>query len=169
MDTMEAIYGRHSIRSFTDERVSDEEIDILLKAAMAAPSAGNQQPWHFVVIDDREVLDAIPKFHAYSAMLKQAPAAIAVCGDLSEERHEGFWVQDCSAAVENLLIAAHDRGLGAVWLGIHPAKERVEGMSELLETPENVVPFAVVALGYPAEEKAPCTYYDESRVHRNRW
>ena len=169
MDAMEAIYGRRSIRSYTDETVSDEDVEILLKSAMAAPSAGNQQPWHFVVIDDREILDAIPDFHPYSAMLHEAPLAIAVCGDMDEEKHEGFWVQDCSAAVENLLVAAHARGLGAAWLGVHPDPERVEGAQKLFDLPDRVVPFAIIAIGHPAEEKPPRTYYTADRIHRNRW
>lgn len=169
MDAIEAMHGRRSIRSYTDEPVSDEDIEVILQAAMAAPSAGNQQPWHFVVIEDREILDAVPVFHQYAEMLKQAPLAIAVCGDLSEEKHEGFWVQDCSAAVENLLLAAHAQGLGAVWLGVHPDEERVRGTRELLNIPDEVVPFAIISIGHPAEQKPPQTYYKPDRVHCNRW
>ena len=169
MEAIEAIHGRRSIRSYTDEPVSEEDIEILLKAAMAAPSAGNQQPWHFVVIDDREVLDAIPEYHQYAAMLQEAPLAIAVCGDVEEEKHEGFWVQDCSAAIENLLLAAHSRGLGAVWLGVHPDASRVRGLRKLLDLPDSVVPLAVISIGHPAEEKPPTTYYSPDRVHHNRW
>jgi nitroreductase len=169
MDAIEAIHGRRSIREYTDESVSEEDVEVLLRAAMAAPSAGNQQPWHFVVIDDREVLDAIPEYHPYSSMLRHAPLAITVCGDLDEEKHEGFWVQDCSAAVENLLIAAHARGLGAVWLGVHPDPERVQGTQGLLGLPDQVVPLAIIAVGHPAEDKSPATYYELNRVHRNRW
>jgi nitroreductase len=169
MDAIEAIHGRRSIRAYTDEPVTEDDVDVLLKAAMAAPSAGNQQPWHFVVIDDRSVLDAIPDYHQYAAMLHQAPLAIAVCGDTGEEKHEGFWVQDCSAAVENLLLAAHARGLGAVWLGVHPEADRVRGTRELLNLPGQVVPLAIISIGHPAEDKAPATYYSPERVHRNRW
>lgn len=169
MDAIEAIHGRRSIRSYTDEPVSEEDIDVLLEAAMAAPSAGNQQPWHFVVIDERRLLDAIPEYHQYAAMLREAPLAIAVCGDMEEEKHEGFWVQDCSAAVENLLVAVHARGLGAVWLGVHPDPERVRGTQQLLNLPDQVVPLAIISIGHPAEEKPPTTYYDPARVHHNRW
>jgi nitroreductase len=136
---------------------------------MAAPSAGNQQPWHFIVIEERSLLDEIPLFHPYSTMLKGAPLAVLVCGDLGMEKHKGYWVQDCSAATQNLLLAAHAKGLGAVWLGVYPLEERIAGVRELLGLPENVVPFAIVALGHPAEQKPPGERYDASRVRRNRW
>lgn len=169
MEIFDAIYGRRSIRSYTDAEVPEEDIEVLLRAAMAAPSAGNQQPWHFVVIDDRSILDAIPEYHPYSQMLKEAPLAIAVCGDKREEKHEGFWVQDCSAAVENLLLAAHARGLGAVWLGVYPEQDRVEGTRALLGLPDEVVPLAVVAVGYPGTDKPAMDRYDPDRIHRNVW
>ena len=169
MDAMEAILTRRSIRAYTDEPVGADEVERLLEAAMAAPSAGNQQPWQFVVIDDRRTLDAIPKFHEYSAMLSRAPVAVAVCGDLRAAKMPEYWEQDCSAATENLLLAAHAMGLGAVWLGIHPEGDRVAKLSELLALPEGVVPLCVVALGRPAEAKGPADRYDAARVHRNRW
>ena len=169
MDAFEAIHGRRSIRSYTSEAIPEDVIEDLLKAAMAAPSAGNQQPWQFVVIDDRKLLDAIPEYHEHSAMLKQAPLAIAMCGDQRLERHKGFWVQDCSAATQNLLLAAHAKGLGAVWLGIYPVEERVKKTQQLLGLPKEVIPLAVVALGYPAESKDPADRFDSSRVHRNCW
>ena len=169
MDALEAIHGRRSIRSYTQEPVTEAQINQLLRAAMAAPSAGNQQPWHFVVLDDRAVLDRVPDFHPYSAMLRQAPAAVVVCADLRLEKHAGYWVQDCSAATQNLLLAAHALGLGAVWLGFHPREDRVRGARKLLGLPEEVAPLAIVALGHPAESKGPIDRYDPSRVHRNRW
>jgi len=169
MDVIEAILSRRSIRSYKARPVPEEVIQELLKAAMAAPSAGNQQPWHFVVIDDRSILNAIPSFHEYSEMLKKAPVAILVCGDERLERHKGFWVQDCSAATQNLLLAAHAKGLGAVWLGVHPREKRVVGTRKLLGLPEEVIPLAIIALGYPAERKGPAGRFDTSRVHRNGW
>ena len=169
MDTLEAIHTRRSIRKYTDEPVSEETIETLLRAAMAAPSAGNEQPWHFVVIDDRKLLDEIPKFHPYSAMLKGARVAILIAGDLSLETYEGYWVQDCSAATQNLLLAAHAEGLGAVWLGVHPVEERETGMRKLLGIPDNVIPFSLIALGYPAEQKGREDRYQAGRVRRNGW
>ena len=169
MDAFDAIYNRRSIRSYTDQPVGQDVIEDLLRAAMAAPSAGNQQPWQFVVIDDRRILDAIPEYHEYSAMLKQAPLAIVVCGDARLAKLEGYWAQDCSAATQNLLLAAHASGLGAVWLGVYPREERVAAVRQVLGIPETVVPLNLISIGHPAEEKEPRTQYDESRVHRERW
>lgn len=169
MDLFEAIYGRRSIRQYTDQPVSEGIIEELLKAAMAAPSANNGQPWHFVVMDDRAILDAVPKWHPYASMMTQASLAIAVCADTQGGRSGAYWVQDCSAATQNLLLAAHARGLGAVWLGIHPERERVKEAQKLLALPKDVIPLAIVAVGYPAERKPPNDRFDAGRVHRNRW
>jgi len=166
---MDAILTRRSIRRYTAQPVAEELITGFLKAAMAAPSAGNEQPWEFVVLTERTILDRIPSFHPYAAMLKEAPAAILVCGDLAREKHEGYWVQDCSAATENILIAVNEKGLGAVWLGIYPREERVRGLRQLLSIPETIVPFALVAIGYPAEKKEPADRFDASRLHYNSW
>lgn len=166
---MDAILTRRSIRRYTAQPVAEELITGFLKAAMAAPSAGNEQPWEFVVLTERTILDRIPSFHPYAAMLKEAPAAILVCGDLAREKHEGYWVQDCSAATENILIAVNEEGLGAVWLGIYPREERVRGLRQLLSIPETIVPFALVAIGYPAEKKEPADRFDASRLHYNSW
>jgi len=169
MDATEAILTRRSIRAYTDGGVSNEQIDALLRAAMAAPSAGNQQPWHFVVVDDRDTLDAIPRFHDYSAMLAQAPVAVVVCSDGGRDGMNCYWPQDCAAATENLLLAAHAAGLGAVWLGIYPEQDRIEKTRALLGAPESITPFCVVAIGVPAERHAPAERYDPARVHHNRW
>jgi nitroreductase len=167
---MDAIFTRRSIRKYTFEPISKEVIDLLLKAAMSAPSAGNERPWHFVVISDRKILDAIPEFHEYSSMLMDAPVAIAVCGDLLLQKYKSqFWVQDCSAATENMLIAANAMGLGAVWLGIYPIANRVERMSKLLRLPENIITLCLVAIGHPAESKPPVERHDPSRVHKDNW
>jgi len=169
MDALDALLTRRSIRTYTAEPVGAADVEKLLRAAMAAPSAGNQQPWHFVVVDDRATLDAIPEFHPYSAMLKQAPLAVVVCGDVAGARMPEYWQQDCSAATENLLLAAHALGLGAVWLGICPEEDRVVATRELLGLPPQVVPLCVVSIGHPAEDKEPPDRYEPSRVHRNRW
>ncbi|MFC2078027.1 nitroreductase family protein [Candidatus Bipolaricaulota bacterium] len=169
MDAIEAILTRRSIRSFRDEPVPEELIETLLRAAMAAPSAGNQQPWQFVVVRDRAVLDRIPTAHPHAQMATEAPLAIVVCGDTALEKHKGFWIQDCSAAVENLLVAAHASGLGAVWCGVYPSEERVAGVRELLAIPEHVVPLALLVMGHPNEEKPPSERYEETRIHSDRW
>jgi len=166
---MDAILKRRSIRKYTGEPVPENALKDLLEAAMAAPSAGNEQPWHFIVIKDRAILDQIPRVHPYSQMIKQAPVAILVCGDLNLAAHGEMWVQDCAAATENLLIAVQARGLGAVWLGVYPREERMDGLRKLLRIPENVVPFSLIPVGYPAERKPPASRYKGSRVHYNRW
>ncbi len=169
MDATETLLSRRSIRKYTTEPVSDEAIKSLLKAAMAAPSAGNQQPWHFVVIRDRAILDEIPKRHPYAQMVKDAPVAIVVCGDARSVKYKDYWPQDCAAASENLLLAAHANNLGAVWCGVYPNEDRVHPFRELLGIPDGVFPFALIALGHPDEEKPPGERFDASRVHANRW
>ncbi|KIH76496.1 Nitroreductase [Geoalkalibacter ferrihydriticus] len=168
MSLKEILY-RRSIRKYTPELVSDEDMEELLRAAMAAPSAGNAQPWYFVILTERRLLEAIADFHPYAAMARHAPAAILVCGDPSLEKYPGFWVQDLSAAVENLLLAAQSKGLGAVWVGIYPTEERVEKMRELLAIPPNIIPFALVPFGHPAETKPPAERFNPARVFRNGW
>jgi nitroreductase len=136
---------------------------------MAAPSAGNQQAWRFVVVRDREVLRAIADASPYAAMLPAAPVAIVVCADVGVERHMGFWVQDCSAAVQNMLLAARAIGLGGVWLGYHPVRERTDGIVHALGLPPDVMPLAVVPFGHPAQTPPPADRYDPTYVHQDRW
>ena len=169
MDAMEAILSRRSIRKYTAEAVPDNIIQELLQAALSVPSASNQQPWQFVIIDDRNALNLIPSYHPYSGMVKEASAVILVCGDLKLETSKGFWVQDCSAATQNLLLAAHAKGLGAVWLGVYPREDRVTGLKKLLNLPDHVLPLALVPIGFPAEEKPPANRYYPSTVHHNHW
>ncbi len=170
MKAMEAVFSRRSIRKYTKETISEQSLQEILEAAMSAPSAGNQQPWHFVVIDDRNLLDQIPALHPHSLMCREAPIAILVCGDLSLEKHAGYWVQDCAAATENLLLSIHALGLGGVWLGIFPRDERVKGLRKLLNIPEQVIPFALIPIGHPAEQKPPRPdRYNQSRIHKNTW
>jgi nitroreductase len=169
MDATQAILTRRSIRSYRAEPVPLELLTALLRAGMQAPSAGNQQPWQFVVLTDRTTLQAIPGFHPYAQMLPQAPAAILVCGDLRLERFRGYWVQDCAAATQNILLLAHALGLGAVWVGVHPHEDRVAGLQRLLGLPAPVIPLALIPLGYPAESIPPEDRFDPDRIHRERW
>ncbi len=169
MDAIYAIFSRRSIRRYKKEAVPDSLMRELLEAAMSAPSAGNQQPWHFVIIHERSLLDRIPEFHPYSQMLREAPAAILVCADLTLEKFDGYWVQDCSAATQNILLAAHARGLGAVWTGVYPYEERIAGMRRLLDLPDNVMPLSLIPVGYRAEENPRVNRYESSRLHYNRW
>jgi nitroreductase len=163
------VLSRRSIRRYTEQPVDDALVERLLRAAMAAPSAGNQQPWRFVVIRDRAMLQAIADMHPYGKMLPGAPVAILVCGDPGDAKWAVLWDQDCSACTENLLIEAELLGLGAVWLGIHPLPEREAALRELLAIPEEVVPFAIVPFGWPAQRKEPSDRYDTTRVHSERW
>ena len=170
METYKAIMTRRSVRKYQKGKpVSEENIIKLLRAAMAAPSAGNQQPWHFVVIDDRTILEEIPKVHPFSMMLKEASIAILVCADENLETKKGYFPLDCSAATQNILLAAHDMGLGAVWLGIYPREDRMEGLKELIATPEGVIPFSLIAIGYPSEKLPSVDRFDEKRIHKNKW
>lgn len=166
-ELIETIFARRSIREYTSKPVSEKNIERLLEAAMAAPSASNRKPWHFVVVTDRHILDRLAKVHPYGKMLFEAPLCIAVCGDKNISPR--YWVQDCSAAAENLLLAATALGLGAVWLGVHPRESRVDPIRKALKIPENIVPLNLISVGHPAEEKDPRTQYDKLRVHREQW
>jgi nitroreductase len=129
MDTIEAILTRRSYRKYNSNPVTEENINIILRAGMHAPSAGNQQPWHFVVIKERKILDKVPSVHPYAEMLKTAQAAVLVCCDLELEKHKGMFVQDCAAATQNMLLAAHALGLGTCWLGVYPRQDRMDGLT----------------------------------------
>ncbi len=163
------VLARRSIRAYTAEPVADEQVERLLRAAMAAPSAGNQQPWRFVTVTDRALLAQIPPVHPYARMLDHAPLAIVVCGVDSDIRWPALWPQDCAAAVENILIEAVLLELGAVWLGVYPIDERVAALRRLFALPDEVTPFAVVAVGHPAAAKPPAERYRVEWVLRERW
>jgi nitroreductase len=169
MDTLEAIRSRRSIRTYQGRSVPGELIDQLLAAAMSAPSARNQQPWQFIVVDDRGLLAEIARVNANARMAAQAPLGILVCGDLSLEKSPGFWVVDCAAAMQNLLLAAHALGLGGVWIGIYPRQERMDNCRRLFALPEHVTAHSLAVLGYPAEQPPPADRFRPDRVRRNRW
>ena len=167
---MKAIFERRSIRKYTSESISDKDLEELLKAAMAAPSAGNQQSWEFVVIKDRVILKEMVGIHPNGyQMLEDAPLAIMVCGNLDAEIHKGYWVQDCSAATENILLAAQSKGLGTVWLGVYPMENRVKALKKMFGLPEKIIPLSIVSVGHPAEKKKPSNRFDQSRIHVNIW
>ena len=167
---MQKIFTRRSVRNYTAEPVSDAAVTNFLKAAMAAPSAGNQQPWEFIIVRDRDVLTEITKVHAYSQMLLEAAAAIVVCGDLKRSKYPlEYWVQDCSAATQNILLAATAEGVGSCWLGIYPDSGRMAGVRSILHIPEQIIPFSAVALGYPAKPPHPTDRFDPNRIHQGKW
>jgi nitroreductase len=165
------IFGRRSIRQYDGTPIPDAVVGDLLAAAMAAPSACAKDPWRFVVMRDRARLQEIAEALPNGRMLASAPLGIAVCGDL-DAAHAGelsYLLQDCSAAIENLLLAAHALGLGACWLGVHPRQPRIEALTRILGLPERIVPVSCIALGYPAESKRARTRFDGGYVHQESW
>lgn len=166
------IMTRASVRAYADRPVSEGMIDTLLHAAMAAPTAVNKQPWRFVVIRDRQTLDYIGDNFGSMSMAKSAPLAIVVCGDLSaalDGEGREYWVQDASAATENLLLAAHACGLGAVWCGVYPIADRVQLFSELLHLPDNIVPLNCIVIGYPSGVTTPKDKWKPENVRYETW
>jgi len=169
MDIMTAILGRRSIRKYTEECASEEQIKALLKAAMSAPTAKHAREMRYIVVDDRATLDKVALLCPNAGMAAKAKLGILICADLSAEIVAGYWPQDCAAAMENLLLAAHGLGLGAVWTGIYPIAERVKIYKEIFELPENVMPQGFAVIGHPVEEKEPNNRYEEEFVFRNTW
>lgn len=172
METSDAIYTRRSIRKYTSEKVSEDELHKLIAAGMMAPSAGNRQPWHFITVTDPKRLSQVAQVNPNAGMASRAPAGILVCGDTKLEMHPGYWVQDCSAAVQNILLAAHDAGLGAVWTGIWPKNDRVEGFKKLFGIPASVQPLAFLVIGRAEEnstkQENPDRFLKE-RIRREHW
>jgi nitroreductase len=166
MEALENILSRRSIRHYTSEPVSPELIQKLLEAGMSAPSACDFQPWQMIVITERRLLDEIPSFHNHAAMMPEAPMAILVCGEPETSR---YWQQDCAAAAQNILLAAHALGLGAVWLGIYPREYRVAPLKTMLNIPDNITPLALIAVGHPAEQKPAQGKFKEEKLHYNGW
>lgn len=169
MEAMEAILHRRSIRKYTSEKISDDQIELLLKAAMYAPSAVNKQPWHFIVFRDARTKAQIMDFHKSAAMLAGADVCILICYDEKLQHDDGYGVVDCSAATQNILLAAHAMGLGAVWVGIYPRQNRIEAAHKLFRLPDHIKPFAIVSLGYPAEQKPFPERFNKERIHYEKW
>ncbi len=166
------IMSRTSIRAYQDKPVEDEKIEQMLKAAMASPTAANKQPWRFVVIKDKNTLSAITDSFPPMRMAKEAALAIVVCGDMNDiisEEGRDYWIEDASAATENLLLAAHSLGLGAVWCGVYPLKERIAPIKALLQLPDNIVPLNVIPIGYPAENPTPKDKWKPDYIHYEKW
>ncbi len=168
METLEAILTRRSVRKYLPEPVDDETVTQLLRAAMSAPTATGQA-YDFIIVRNREVLGQIRDFHPHAEMLAKAPLGIVVCGDPNREALPGRWIMDCSAATENILLAAHALGLGACWVGIYPVEERINGVRRLFGIPHHVVPLCVVAVGHPGEKKRPAQRFKPELIHRDKW
>lgn len=165
------LFGRRSVRAYRPGEVTEAQVRTLLEAAMAAPSAVAKDPWRFVVVRDRSTLKRLAEPLANGTMLIQASLAIVVAGDLevAHDRQISYLLQDCAAATENLLIAAHMIGLGTCWLGVHPRENRVAALRLILNLPDTVVPVSCVAVGHPAELKGPRSRYTDTYVHHDRW
>ena len=170
MELYEGIISRRSIRNYTGEKVDEEIITSIIRAGMYAPSARNRRPWHFIVIDDRGIMKKIMEVHPYSSMLAEASHAIVVCGDKKLENGPGYYKLDCSAASQNMLLAAHSKGLGAVWLGVEPREERIKAVSNILGLPSYIVPVSIISIGKP--KKYPSSLperFEEKKIRRNNW
>ena len=169
MEFSEVVHTRRSIRAYSDQAVDEAMVERVLRAAMTAPSAGNQQPWHFVVIRDQVTREAIPAIHPYARMVLQSPVAILVCGDPEGKKYPQYWQQDCAAATQNLLLAARNEGLGTVWCGVYPNEERISGFRKLLAIPSHILPFALVPLGWPGVVFQKVERFNPALVHREQW
>lgn len=167
---MNSIFTRKSVRKYKKDKISDEILKKILEAGMSAPSAGASKEWRFIVVNQQDILDKLSKVSPYSWMVKDAPVAIVVCGDMSAEKYEGYWSIDCAAASENILLEAEENEIGSVWLGVYPEMERVEDIKKIFNLPENIIPFAIIPLGYYDNPKAERpSRYDENMVHYNKW
>lgn len=168
---LQNIFARRSVRSYREEIIPDKIVRDLLEAAMAAPSACGKDPWHFIVVKDKTTLDRLANGLPYGQMLREAPLGIVVCGDIEEANGNelSYLLQDCSAAIENLLLAASQLGLGGCWLGVHPRADRIEHLRNLFELPEHIIPVSAIALGWPDESSEPRTRYRDEAVHHETW
>lgn len=173
MSELSWILSRKSVRSFTDEPVKAEALEQILRAGMAAPAAVNEQLWEFIVIDQPDVLKTLGEELPYAKMLFKARAAIVVCGDVSKtfngDPHSPYWIMDCSAATENILLAVEALGLGAVWTAAYPDPKRVESVRRILSLPETVIPLNVIPIGRPAVNEPPKDKWNPKAVHWNGW
>ena len=166
-ESLENIFSRTSIRNYTDKKVEQGKIDLMLQAAMAAPSAMNRQPWEFIVVTDKKTLKKLAKIAPNASYAQDSRLAFVICGDTTTS--EIFWVQDCSAATENLLLAANSLGLGAVWCAVYPSEEKVKDIKKLLKLPENIIPLNIVPVGYFKGEVTPKDKYNKFKIHDDKW
>lgn len=169
MDLFEALRTRRSIRKYTEDNISDDDLHAMLDAAMHAPSARNQQPWHFVVARRAEIREALSKASPYTHMAAKAPLVIVIAADMNACKVEEMWVQDCAAATENMLLAARGRDIGTVWCGIYPVADRMESIRQTLALPPHIIPFNLVCAGHTSEEFREEQRYQQDRIHMDRW
>ena len=169
MDLFDALHGRRSIRHFAAGTVDDDVVRTILSAAMAAPSAGNEQPWHFIVVRDPAILTALSAAHPYAEMVQHASLAVIVCADMKTVKHRDYWPADCAAATQNILLAVHALGLGSVWVGVYPREARMAEIRRVITLPDDIIPFSLLPVGIPAEHKSPEDRYNPERRHEDRW
>ncbi len=169
METIQAILTRRSIRRFEDRDIPADTEHMLLQTGMQAPSAADARPWQMVVIRERRTMTALADAMPGCDMLREATLGVLVCAEPAREQIPGFWPQDCSCATEHILLAAHDAGLGGCWVGLYPVEDRVRAVREALDIPGDIIPFALCAMGYPAEKLPPEDRFDESLIHREKW
>ena len=168
-NTIDTIYDRRSVRKYTDKPVNPDLVDEILRAGMFAPSGCNKQPWEFVVFNERQIIDEIKDMHPYASALATAPVCIMVCGDTQREMAKGFYQVDCSAVIENMLLAARALGLDTCWMGVYPWEEVMQNFSKRFELPEHIEPFALISLGYAQSRQERPKRYDSTRIHYNKW
>ena len=170
MNTIECIKSRRSIRKYVENKpVSKEQIEIIIESAMYAPTARNLRPWHFIIIDDRELLIKLSEVHPHGKMMAKATLGILVCGDVDIEPSKEYNAINCSAATQNILLAIHELGLGAVWLGVFPREERMKGISETLKLPEKAIPISLISIGHPDEFVETPQRVEKDKIHYNKW
>jgi nitroreductase len=163
------LFSRRSIRKYSEGTIAESDIDTILRAGMYAPPAVNKQPWHFIVTSDKELFSKIMEIHPNARFLGGASHAILVCGDEKLQHDDGYYLADCGAATQNILLSAHMLGIGSCWIGIYPREKRMELISELFGLPAHVKPFALVSLGYPDEVRQTPERFDRKKIHCNRW
>ena len=168
-NAIDVIYDRRSIRNYLDKSVNQDLVQEVLRAGMFAPSGYNRQPWHFVIFDDKLQIQKIKEMHPYASSLATAPVCIMVCGDTEKELAPGFYQVDCSAAIENMLLAAKALGLDTCWMGIYPWEDLMESFAKTYSLPTHIKPFALISLGYAASKIERPNRVDETKVHYNKW
>jgi nitroreductase len=169
MEIQEALLKRRSIRKYKDQKISKDDLNRILKAAMYAPSAMNLQAWQFILIDDKNVLIETIKSIHYAEMLKQSAAAILICGDSAVEKNESWLLQNCSAAIQNILLSAHGLGIGSCWIAIHGMVDVYKNIKSQFKLPENIVPVSLISLGYPDETLTTEERFKQDKIHYNKW
>lgn len=169
MEAFEVLLSRRSVRNFENQSVDTACVDKILQAAMSAPSAGNQQAWHFIVVTDRDLLNQLGDVHFHAKMCQQAPIAIIPCVDTKLIKHALYWPQDLSAASQNILLAIRAQNLGGVWLGIYPDEDRVQKIKQLFNLSSDIIPFCMIPFGHTSTKQGTVDRFQKDRVHDNHW